>query len=54
VDAHAFSQQAQEIQTNTVEQKKMMATVFWERKGILLTEFMAQGPQKRQRFIVKR
>jgi hypothetical protein len=43
VDAHAFSQQAQEIQTNTVEQKKMMASVFWDRKGILLTEFMAPG-----------
>jgi hypothetical protein len=34
VDAHAFSQQAQEIQTNTV---------FWDQKGILLTEFMALG-----------
>jgi len=41
VDAHAFSQQAQEIQTNTV--KKDMATIFWDRKGILLTEFMAPG-----------
>jgi len=42
VDAHAFSQQAQEIQMNTVDQKKMMATVFWDRKGIL-TEFMVPG-----------
>jgi histone-lysine N-methyltransferase SETMAR len=42
VDAHTFFQQAQEIQTNTVE-KKMMATVFWDRKGIFLTEFNAPG-----------
>jgi hypothetical protein len=42
VDAHPFSQQAQEIQTNAVEQK-MLATVFWDRKGNLLMEFMAPG-----------
>jgi hypothetical protein len=29
VDAHALSQQAQEIQTNNVKQK-VMATVFWD------------------------
>jgi histone-lysine N-methyltransferase SETMAR len=27
----------------TLSNKKMMATVFWDRKGILLTEFMATG-----------
>ena len=43
MDEHAFSQQAQEIQTNTVEQKKMMASVFWDRKGVLLREFIALG-----------
>ena len=27
----------------TLSNKKMMATVFWDCKGILLTEFMASG-----------
>jgi hypothetical protein len=36
VDAHSFSKQ-------TLSNRKMMATVFWDRKGILLTEFMAPG-----------
>jgi len=27
----------------TLSNRKMMATVFWDRKGILLTEFMAPG-----------
>ena len=29
----------------TLSKRKMMATVFWDRKGILLTEFMAPGLQ---------
>jgi histone-lysine N-methyltransferase SETMAR len=28
----------------TLSNRKIMATVFWDRKGILLTEFMAPGP----------
>jgi len=27
----------------TLSNRKMMATIFWDRKGILLTEFMAPG-----------
>jgi hypothetical protein len=25
--------------------RKLMATVFWDRKGVLVVEFMKQGPQ---------
>jgi hypothetical protein len=39
VDAHPFSQQAQEIQTNAIEQKNVGDSIL----GILLTEFMAPG-----------
>jgi hypothetical protein len=41
MDARAFSQQAQEVQKNIVE--NIMPTEFWDRKGNLLTEFMAPG-----------
>jgi hypothetical protein len=33
--------------------RKLMASVFWDRKGLLILEFMQQGPQQRQKCIDK-
>jgi hypothetical protein len=51
---HTLSPKKPKIFKQTLSNKKMMASVFWDRKGIFLTEFMAPGTTKRQRFIVKR
>jgi hypothetical protein len=34
---------SQEIQNLTVKPKKIMATLFWDRKGPLLVNFLPQG-----------
>jgi hypothetical protein len=41
VDAHTFTKQAEKVQTNAVCQKAD-ATVFWDRKGVLMVEFIHQ------------
>jgi hypothetical protein len=41
VDAHTFTKQAEKVSTNAV--RKLMATVFWDRKGVLMVDFTQQG-----------
>jgi hypothetical protein len=42
VVAHTFTKQAKKI-SKTLSVRKLMATVFWDRKGVLTVEFMQQG-----------
>ncbi|GFV30932.1 hypothetical protein TNCV_4013661 [Trichonephila clavipes] len=39
---HILSREGQ-IQTNAVRMCKIMASVFWDRNGVLLVDFMPQG-----------
>jgi hypothetical protein len=39
VDAHVFTEQAENFQ----KARKLMATVFWDKTGLLMVEFMQQG-----------
>jgi hypothetical protein len=41
MDAHTFIEQAKNVQTNVV--RKLMETDFWDRKGVLMVEFIKQG-----------
>jgi hypothetical protein len=41
VDAHTFTKQAEKTLT-TLCARKLMATVFWHRKGVEIVEFMQQ------------
>jgi hypothetical protein len=43
VDAHTFTKQAEEKFKQTSSANKLMATVFWDRKGVLMVELMQQG-----------
>jgi hypothetical protein len=40
VDAHTFIKQAEKVEQTSA--RKLMATVFWDRKGVLVVEFMQQ------------
>jgi hypothetical protein len=40
VDAHIFSKQAEKVQPSA---RKLMATIFCDRKGVLSVEFMQKG-----------
>jgi hypothetical protein len=42
VDAHTFTKQAEKFK-QTLFAIKLMQTVFWDRKGVLMVEFMQQG-----------
>jgi hypothetical protein len=39
---HTFSKQT-ENSKQTLSARKLMTTVFWDRKGVLMVEFMQQG-----------
>jgi hypothetical protein len=41
VDAHAFVREAEKVET-TLSARKLMVTVFWDRKGVLMVEFMQE------------
>jgi acyl-CoA thioesterase len=41
MDAHTFTKQAEKFKQTSA--RKLMATVFWDRKGMLMAEFMQQG-----------
>jgi hypothetical protein len=41
VDAHILTKQAEKVQT--LPARRLMATVFWDREGLLMAEFMQQG-----------
>jgi hypothetical protein len=43
VDAHIFTKQAEECLNKPLPPRKLMAAVFWDRKGVLMVEFMQQG-----------
>ena len=43
MDAHAFPSNKPKKFKQILSNRKIMATVFWDRKGILLTQFMAPG-----------
>jgi hypothetical protein len=44
VDAHTFIHQRTQKSLKTHQPaRKLMATVFWDRKGMLTMEFMQQG-----------
>jgi hypothetical protein len=43
VDAHTFIKKAEKSLNKRLPARKLMATVFWERKGLLMVEFMQQG-----------
>jgi hypothetical protein len=38
--AHTYTKQAEKFKQTSA--RKLMATVFWERKGVLMEEFMQQ------------
>jgi hypothetical protein len=42
VDAHTFTKQDENFK-QMLSARKLMATVFWDRKGVLMVEFMQQG-----------
>jgi hypothetical protein len=39
MDAHTFTKKAKQ----TLSARKLRETVFWDRKGVLMVEFMQQG-----------
>jgi hypothetical protein len=41
VDAHTFTKQVEKCK-QTVSARKLMAVVFWDRKAVLVVEFMQQ------------
>jgi acyl-CoA thioesterase len=43
VDAHTFTKQAEN--KRCLPARKLMITVFWDRKGVLMAESMQQGIQ---------
>jgi hypothetical protein len=43
VDAHTFIKQAEKVKQTLSAFQKHDATVFWDRKGVLMVEFMQQG-----------
>jgi hypothetical protein len=43
VDAHTFTRQAEKVNKCCLPARKLMAAVFWDRKGVLIVEFMQQG-----------
>jgi hypothetical protein len=42
VVAHTFSKQAKKMCKQMLSARKLMTTLFWERKGVLMVEFMQQ------------
>jgi hypothetical protein len=42
VDAHTVTNKPKMVK-QTLSARKLMATVFWDRKGVLMVEFMQQG-----------
>jgi hypothetical protein len=42
MNAHTYSKSPNKFEENLSE-RKLMATVFWQRKGVLMVEFMQQG-----------
>jgi hypothetical protein len=42
VDANTFTKQDENFK-QTLSVRKLMKTVFWDRKGVLMVEFMQQG-----------
>jgi hypothetical protein len=42
VDTYTFTKQAEKVSTN-VACRWLMAAVFWDRKGVLMVEFMQEG-----------
>jgi hypothetical protein len=44
VDAHTFTKQAEKtLNKRCLPARKLMATVFWAREGVLMVEFMQQA-----------
>jgi acyl-CoA thioesterase len=41
VNAHKFTKQARKFK-QTLSARKLMATAFWDRKGVLMAEFMQE------------
>jgi hypothetical protein len=41
VDAYTFTKQAEK--SKQMSARKLMAAVFWDRKGVRMVEFMQQG-----------
>jgi hypothetical protein len=41
VDVHIFNKQTEKFKQTPA--KKLMATVFWDRKGVPMVEFMQEG-----------
>jgi hypothetical protein len=42
VDAHTFTKKPRKFK-QTLSARKLLATVFWDTKGVLLVDFMPQG-----------
>jgi hypothetical protein len=42
VDTHTFTEEAENFK-ETLSTRKPTATVFWDRKGVLIVEFTQQG-----------
>jgi hypothetical protein len=42
MDAHTFTKQAKKFK-HMLSARKLMTAVFWDRKGVLMVEFMHQG-----------
>jgi hypothetical protein len=42
VDAHTFTKAKKKFK-QTLSSRKLTATVFWDRKGVLMVEFIEQG-----------
>jgi hypothetical protein len=40
-----IEQTSQKSLNKRLPARKLMETVFWEKKGVLIVEFMQQGPQ---------
>jgi hypothetical protein len=43
MDAHTYTKHAENSLNKRLPDWKLMATVFWDRKGVLMVEFMQQG-----------
>jgi hypothetical protein len=43
MDAHTFTERTENFKPTLSAARKLMATVFWDRKRVLMVDFMQQG-----------
>jgi acyl-CoA thioesterase len=43
MDTHIHQTSRESLNKRCLPSRKLMATVFWDRKGVLMAEFMQQG-----------